>query len=68
MKEIISIVVKNIVLAVIVGIALLGTLTLCLAMPDILEWIAGYIGNLMTYGLFISGTLLIIAYCINHAK
>jgi hypothetical protein len=68
MKKIISIVVKNIVLAVILGVVIIGALTLFLAVPDILEWISGYIGGLMTYGLFISGMLLFIAYCINHAK
>ncbi len=68
MKEIISIVVKNIVLAVILGVVIIGALTLFLAVPDILEWISGYIGGLTTYGLFISGMLLFIAYCINRAK
>lgn len=68
MKEFISIVVKDIVLAVIVGVVIIGALTLFLAVPDILEWLSGYIGGLMTYGLFISGMLIFIAYCVNHAK
>lgn len=68
MKEFISIVVKDIVLAVIVGVVIIGALTLFLAVPDILEWLSGYIGGLMTYGLFISGMLLFFAYFINRAK
>ena len=52
MKEIFSIVVKNIVLAALVGVALLGTITLCVAMPNILEWLTGYIGGFLTYSLF----------------
>lgn len=68
MKEFISIVVKDIVLAVIVGVVIIGALTLFLAVPDILEWLSGYIGGLMTYGLFISGMLLFFAHFINRAK
>jgi uncharacterized BrkB/YihY/UPF0761 family membrane protein len=59
---------KLIATSVIVMVVVIGSLTLFLAVPDILEWISGYIGTLMTYGLFISGMLLFIAYCINHAK
>lgn len=59
---------KLIATSAILMVVVIGGLALFMAVPDILAWIANYIGNLMTYGLFISGMLLIIAYCINHAK
>lgn len=63
---------KKAVLLVVIGllaaVAFLAIMSLCLAVPDILAWIAGYIGELMTYGLFISGAFLFFAWCINHAK
>lgn len=59
---------KLIATSAILMVVVIGGLALFMAVPDILAWIAGYIGGLMTYGLFISGMLLFFAWCINHAK
>ena len=42
------------------GVCLAG-MWICLAMPDILEWISGYIGELCTWGLFLSTLFGLIA-------
>jgi hypothetical protein len=59
---------KLIAITAILMVVVIGGLALFLAVTDILAWISGYIGGLMTYGLFISGMLLFFAWCINHAK
>lgn len=46
----------------------IGSLTLMLAMPDILEWVAGYIGGVTTYSLFILGVIGIVALCVEKAS
>lgn len=64
MKEVIIIAVKYIVLSVIAAAVVLGVFTLFLAMPDILEWLSGYIGTATTWFIFISLIGAVIAYCI----
>lgn len=64
MKEVIIIAVKYIVLSVIAAAVVLGAFTLFLAMPDILEWLSGYIGTTTTWLLFIFAIGAVIAYCI----
>lgn len=64
MKEVIIIAVKYIVLGIIATALVLAVFTLFLAMPDILEWVAGYIGKAMTWFIFISLIGAVIAYCI----
>lgn len=55
-------------LSIILTIVVLFGMALMLAMPDILNWIAGYIGEPMTWILFIGSVVLFIKWCINHGK
>ena len=64
MKEAIIIAVKYIVFGIIATALVLAVFTLFLAMPNILEWLAGYIGTTTTWVLFISLIGAVIAYCI----
>lgn len=64
MKEAIKHAVKYIVLGIIVTALVLAVFTLFLAMPSILEWVAGYIGEFMTWVVFIFIIGAVIAYCL----
>lgn len=64
MKEVIKIAVKYLVLGLIATALILAGLTLYLAMPDIFNWVAGYIGEFMTWVIFISIIGSIILYCV----
>lgn len=43
-------------------ILLIGSLILLSAMPDILAWISGYIGEFLTYSLFFFGVIAFIVW------
>lgn len=64
MKEVIKHTAKYIVLGIIVTALVLAAFTLFLAMPDILEWVAGYIGTTTTWVLFIFIIGAVITYCL----
>lgn len=64
MKEVIKHTVKYLVLGIIATALVLAVFTLFLAMPDILEWLADYIGTTTTWFLFIFAIGAVIAYCI----
>lgn len=64
MKEAIKIAVKYMVLGIIATALVLAVFTLCLAIPNILEWVAGYIGEFTTWVVFLFIVGAVIAYCI----
>lgn len=64
MKETIKIAVKYTVLGIIATALVLAVFTLFLAMPDILNWVAGYIGEFMTWVVFIFIVGAVILYCV----
>lgn len=64
MKEVIKHTGKNLVLSIIITVVVLAVFALFLAMPSILEWLAGYIGTTTTWVLFILIVGAVIAYCI----
>lgn len=64
MKEVIIIAVKYIVLGIIATALVLAVFTLFLAMPSILEWLSGYIGETMTWVIFIGAIAGIISWCV----
>lgn len=64
MKEAIKIAVKYMVLGIIATVLVLAVFTLFLAMPSILEWVAGYIGEFMTWVVFIFIIGAVILYCV----
>lgn len=53
MKEVIKIAVKYTVLAIIATAIILAFFALFLAMPDILRWASGYLGEFLTWVVFI---------------
>jgi hypothetical protein len=65
MKEVIKHTAKYIVLGIIVTALILAVLTLFLAMPSILAWVAGYLGGFLTYGLFILSIAGFIYWCLS---
>lgn len=65
MKEVIKHTAKHLVLGIIATVLVLAVLTLFLAMPSILEWLAGYIGGFLTYGLFILSIAGFIYWCLS---
>ncbi len=68
MQPVMKAILKNIILGALLAVALLGAMALFLSIPDILAWVAGYIGGLMTYTLYFGGLCLLVGYCINRAK
>lgn len=52
------------ILGILLTVAFLAVMTLCLAMPDILEWLSGYIGEMMTWTVFLFVVAGVILYCI----
>lgn len=46
----------------------LAVMWICLAMPDFLRWISGYIGELCTWVLFLTIVGCIIAWCIDKGN
>lgn len=64
MKKLLFHITGTLILTVLLAIAFLAIITLCLAMPDILEWLSGYIGGFMTWTLFLLSMALLFAYCI----
>lgn len=67
MKEIIS-VLGWLLMGVLATFLLLGAMCLFLAMPDILEWISGYIGEFMTWVIFLGGIGAFIAWCVDKGR
>lgn len=65
MKKAILHTLVHLVLGAIACAVLIGSLVLLLAMPDILEWLSGYIGEMMTWTVFLFVVAGIISYCIN---
>lgn len=65
MKKLLFCITGTLILTVLLAIAFLAIITLCLAMPDILEWLSGYIGGFMTWTLFFLSIALFVSYCIN---
>lgn len=68
MKRTIITAVAQIVLGIVLAGVMLALFTLVLAMPDILEWIAGYIGGFLTYSLFFLAVGGFIVWCISERK
>lgn len=64
MKEAIKIAVKYMVLGIIATAAVLAVFALCLAMPNFLEWVAGYIGDITTWVIFLFIVGVVILYCV----
>ena len=64
MKETIKHTVKYIVLGIIATALVLAVFTLFLAMPSILEWLAGYIGTTFAWILFLFSIGAVITYCL----
>jgi putative flippase GtrA len=64
MKEVIKHTAKYIVLGIVTTALVLAIFTLFLAMPSILEWLAGYIGTTFTWILFIFSIGAVITYCV----
>lgn len=64
MKEIICIL-GWLLMGVLATLLLLGATYLFLAMPDFLRWISGYIGEVMTWVIFLGGIGAFIAWCLN---
>lgn len=67
MKEIIYIL-GWLLMGVLATILFLGAMCFFLAMPDILEWISGYIGEFMTWVLFLTVVGCIIAWCVDKGR
>lgn len=67
MKEIIYIL-GWLLMGILATILFLGAMCLFLAMPDILEWLSGYIGEFMTWVIFLGGILLFIAWCVDKGR
>lgn len=65
MKTIINLIVTTL-LGIILTIVVLFSMAFMLAMPNILDWIAGYIGSPMTWILFIGSVVLFIKWCVDH--
>lgn len=68
MKELVMNAVKYLGIGTLLMLGVLGTLTLFLAMPDILQWVAGYIGGVTTFCLFILAAIGTIALCVKKAS
>lgn len=64
MKRAIIIAAKYIALAIIATVLVLASLTLLLAMPDILGWVAEQIGSLCTWVIFIGAVVGFISWCV----
>lgn len=67
MKEIIYIL-GWLLMGVLAIFLLLGAMCLFLAMPDILDWISGYIGEFMTWVIFLGGIGAFIAWCVDKGR
>ena len=67
MKEIICIL-GWLLMGVLATILFLAVMCLFLAMPDILDWISGYIGELCTWVLFLTVVGCIIAWCVDKGR
>lgn len=55
-------------MGVLATILFLAVMCLFLAMPDILEWISVYIGELCTWVLFLTIVGCIIAWCVDKGR
>lgn len=64
MKEVIKHTAKYMVLGIIATALVLAVFALFLAMPSILEWLAGYIGTTFTWILFLFSIGAVITYCL----
>lgn len=64
MKEVIKQVAMYTVLAIIGTALILAFFTLFLAMPDILRWVSSYLGEFLTWVVFIFIVGAVIIFCI----
>lgn len=64
MKEAIKIAVKHMAIGIIATALFLAVFYLFLAMPSILSWVAGYIGEFMTWVVFLFIVGAVILYCV----
>lgn len=64
MKRAIIIAAKYVALTIIATVLVLASLTLLLAMPDILGWVAEQIGSLCTWVIFIVAVVGFISWCV----
>lgn len=64
MKELIKHAAKLLLFGVMISSALLAIIVLFLALPNIFEWLAGYIGTTTTWILFIFIIGAVITYCV----
>ena len=55
-------------MGVLAPILFLAAMCLFLAMPDILELISGYIGEFMTWVIFLGGIGVFIAWCVDKGR
>jgi hypothetical protein len=53
-------------LGIIASAVILAALTFFVAMPDILNWVASYIGGFLTYSLYIIGIGGFIYWCLSR--
>lgn len=67
MKEILC-AVANLFIGIIACFAFLAVMCLCLAMPDILDWLSYYIGDLCTWVLYLGAFVLFITWCASKGK
>ena len=67
MKEIIYIL-GWLLMGVLATFLFIAAMCLFLAMPDILEWISGYIGEFMTWVIFLGGIGVLIAWCVDKGR
>ena len=55
-------------MGVLATVLFIAAMCLFLAMPDILKWISGYIGELCTWVLFLTVVGCIIAWCVDKGR
>ena len=55
-------------MGVLATILFVAVIWFCLAIPDILKWISGYIGELCTWVLFLTIVGCIIAWCVDKGR
>ena len=58
---------KDIILSIIVAVVLLFALAFFVAVPEILRWLSGYIGELFTWIIYLGLLGSFIAWCFKRA-
>jgi putative flippase GtrA len=64
MKELIIAAAKYIFFGILATVVILAVFALFLSMPDILDWLSGYIGKEFTWILFFGAIAGFIAWCV----